>query len=140
MYQAVKDVNASYDALGDLFEIFENFINRLDIYTRMPPSPVMNEIIVKILVELLSTLAKETKEIKRGRLCESIPVCTSFISSSKWCSEDCGVQDEALWRKGCQISSTEAGQTYPGRGKDDRGADPQGRLWPCRAYESSPRR
>jgi hypothetical protein len=32
----------------------------------------MNEIIVKILVELLSTLALTTNEIKQGKLSESI--------------------------------------------------------------------
>jgi hypothetical protein len=32
----------------------------------------MNEMIVKILVELLSTLALTAKEIQRGRLSESI--------------------------------------------------------------------
>jgi len=32
----------------------------------------MNEMIVKILVELLSTLALTTKEIKQGKLSESI--------------------------------------------------------------------
>jgi len=32
----------------------------------------MNDMIVKILVELLSTLALATKEIKRGRFSESV--------------------------------------------------------------------
>ena len=32
----------------------------------------MNEMIVRILVELLSTLASATKEIKQGKLSESI--------------------------------------------------------------------
>jgi hypothetical protein len=32
----------------------------------------MSEVIVKILVELLSTLALTTKEIQRGKLSESI--------------------------------------------------------------------
>src|SRR5579863_7673344 len=66
-YQAVKDVNASYDALADLLESMEHFINRLDIYTRIPSMEAMAEIIVKIMVELLSTLALVTKQIKQKR-------------------------------------------------------------------------
>jgi len=67
-HQAIKDVSASYDALVDLFESTENFLRRLDIYTKIPPTTAMNEIIVKILVELLSTLALATQQVKQGRL------------------------------------------------------------------------
>jgi hypothetical protein len=65
--QATKDVSASHDALIDLLESIENFLNRLNIYTKIPPRPIMTEIIVKILVELLSTLAVATKQMKQGR-------------------------------------------------------------------------
>ncbi|KAH9034816.1 hypothetical protein EDB85DRAFT_959522 [Lactarius pseudohatsudake] len=64
---AIKDVSASYDALVDLFESTENFLRRLDIYTKIPPTTAMTEIIVKILVELLSTLALATQQVKQGR-------------------------------------------------------------------------
>jgi hypothetical protein len=70
-YQAVKDVGASYDALVDLFESIEHFLNRLEIYTKIPSTVAITEIIVKILVELLSTLALATKQIKQGRLSKS---------------------------------------------------------------------
>ena len=33
----------------------------------MPPTPIMTDIIVKIMVELLSVLALATKQIKQGR-------------------------------------------------------------------------
>jgi hypothetical protein len=33
----------------------------------MPPTPVMTDIIVKIIVEILSVLALATKQIKEGR-------------------------------------------------------------------------
>ncbi len=69
--QAIKDVSASYDALVDLFESTENFLRRLDIYTKIPPTTAMTEVIVKILVELLSTLALATKQVKQGRLSAS---------------------------------------------------------------------
>ena len=68
--QAAKGVIDSYDALVNLFESIEHFLNRLDIYTRIPPMPVMDEIVVKITVELLSTLALATKGLKQGRSCE----------------------------------------------------------------------
>jgi hypothetical protein len=71
-YQAVKGVNASYEALVDLLESIERFLKRLDIYFKVSPTPAMTEIVVKILVELLSTLALATKQIQQGRLSGSI--------------------------------------------------------------------
>ena len=65
--QAAKSVIDSYDALVDLLESIEHFLCRLDIYTQVPPSPAMDEIVVKIMVELISTLAVATKELKQGR-------------------------------------------------------------------------
>jgi len=72
MFQAFKDVNASYDALADLLESIERFLARLDIYTKVPPTPAMSDIIVKIMVELLSTFALVTKQIKEKRSSELI--------------------------------------------------------------------
>jgi hypothetical protein len=71
MNQAAKDVIDSYDALVDLFESIEHFLCRLDIYTQIPPSPAMDEMVVKIMVELITTLALATKELKQGRTSES---------------------------------------------------------------------
>ena len=71
-YQAVKGVIGSYDALVDLLELIENFLCRLDIYTKIPPTVGMTEMIVKILVELLSTLAVVTKQIKQGKSSKSV--------------------------------------------------------------------
>ncbi|SRR5216684_8960838 len=61
-----------YDVLADLLESIGHFLNRLEIYTEIPPTDAMSDIIVKILVELLSTLALATKEMKRGKLSESV--------------------------------------------------------------------
>jgi hypothetical protein len=58
--------------LGDLLESIGHFLNRLEIYTEIPPTEPMNEMVVKILVELLSTLALTTKETKQGKLSEFI--------------------------------------------------------------------
>jgi hypothetical protein len=49
-----------------------NFLKRLEIYTTITPTPAMTEIVVKILVQLISTLALATKQVKQGRLSESI--------------------------------------------------------------------
>ncbi len=48
----------------------ENFLRRLDIYTKVPPTVAMTEILIKILIELFSTLALGTQQIKQGRLSE----------------------------------------------------------------------
>ena len=44
-----------------------NFLKRLEIYTTIPPTPILTEVIVKIMVQLLSVLALASKQIKQGR-------------------------------------------------------------------------
>ena len=61
-----------YSALADLLQSIGHFLNRLEIYTEIPPTEAMNEMVVKILVELLSTLALTTKELKQGKFSESV--------------------------------------------------------------------
>jgi len=70
--QTVKDVSSSYDALVDLFESFEKFLNRLCIYTEIPLTQALKNVLVEIIVELLSTLAIATKQVKQGRFSEFI--------------------------------------------------------------------
>ena len=76
MPQAVKNVTESYDGLLDLLGSFESFLCRLEIYTRIPPNEAtaLGGILVKIMVELLSTLALATKQVKQGRISEFVPV------------------------------------------------------------------
>jgi hypothetical protein len=69
--QTAKDVRASYDALVDIFECIENFLRRLSIYTEIPPTPVMTEIVIKIMAELITVLALATKQMKQGRFSTS---------------------------------------------------------------------
>ena len=81
VYQSIKDVSANYDALVDLLESIEQFLNRLDIYIKFPPTvttTAMGVIIVKIMVELLSTIALVTKQIKQNRPRESVLGYLSF--------------------------------------------------------------
>jgi hypothetical protein len=78
--QAVKDVSASYDALVDLFESIGSFLNRLEIYTKIPLTEAMTDIVIKIMVEVLSTLALATKQLNQGRLSEfCLFRCDTFI-------------------------------------------------------------
>ena len=42
------------------------------IYTGITPTTAMTDIIVDIMVEVLTILAMATKEVKRGRLSESM--------------------------------------------------------------------
>jgi len=72
--QAVRDISSSYDTLVDLFASFENFLSRLNIYTGIPSTPALKNVLVKILVELLSTLALATKQVKQGRFSEFVLV------------------------------------------------------------------
>lgn len=92
-YQAVKEVNSSYDALVDLLESIEHFVNRLEIYTKISPTEAMVEIIVKILVELLSTLALVTKQIRQKRPSKSVILGDTSVyrtTRSKICEETLG--------------------------------------------------
>ena len=66
-HQAATGVSSSYDSLVDLFECLGHFLKRLQIYTAVPVTPLMTDIIVKIMVELLSVLALATKQVKQGR-------------------------------------------------------------------------
>jgi hypothetical protein len=55
-----------------LLESIETFLRRLNIYTKITPIAAMTEMVVKIFVELLSTLALATKQIRQGRQSEYI--------------------------------------------------------------------
>ncbi len=96
-----------YNALADLFESIGHFIDRLEIYTEIPPTHSMNEIIIKILVELLSPLALATKELKRGKISECL-IGEEFITRFVKCRESCW---EASWREENGGDGPEAGPT-----------------------------
>ena len=70
--QAFKGVGADFDALAEFLESIQLFLQRLDIYTKVTPTPAMNEIVVKIMVEVLSTLALVTKQMRQGRPSELV--------------------------------------------------------------------
>jgi len=110
MHQAAKGVINSYDALADLLESIEHFLKRLDIYTKIPPTPAMDEIVVKIMVELVSTLALSTKEFMQGRSSES--VLASVVPYSVQLRE---IRQKAFWRRQrCRCNPPEARSAHPG--------------------------
>ena len=64
------DVRASQAILIDIFERMENFFQRLEIYTKVTPTPGMTDIMIKIMADVLSILAIATIEMKQSRMSE----------------------------------------------------------------------
>jgi len=59
----VRDVVASHDTLVRLFERINFFLQRLSIYSEIPLTNDLTELLGKIMAELLSILAISTKEM-----------------------------------------------------------------------------
>jgi hypothetical protein len=53
-----------------LFASFDKFLSRLSIYSEIPLTQALENVLVEIIVELLSTLALATKQVKQGRFSE----------------------------------------------------------------------
>jgi len=70
--QSAKGIISNCDALVDLLESIEHFLNRLNIYIGISPAPAIDEIVVKIWLELISTLALVTEELKKRQSSESV--------------------------------------------------------------------
>jgi hypothetical protein len=68
--QTAKNVRASQDTLLDIFGRIEMFFRRLEMYTEVPLTTEMMDIIIQIVVEVLSILGIATKEIKQSRTSE----------------------------------------------------------------------
>jgi hypothetical protein len=66
--QAAKDSRKSSNTLIDIFERFEMFFRHLEIYTEVPLTKEMMDIISQIMVGVLSILGIATKELKQGRM------------------------------------------------------------------------
>jgi len=96
-------MSAGYDTLVDLLESIQHFLKHLDIYTDIPSRPAMDQIVVKIMMELFSTLALATKMLKQGRPSES--VLPDVVSYSVQHSE---IRKEDSRREGRRGNPTEA--------------------------------
>ena len=117
--QAAKGIISNCDALIDLLESIEHFLNRLDIYTRIPPTPAMDEIVVKIMVELISTLGLVTEELKQRRSSESVLSDTFYFCSASR-SQVC---KEVFQGEGHRSSARETGSSHARRGSDCRSSN-----------------
>lgn len=93
--QAANGVISSIDTLIDVLESIEQYVNRLDIYTQIPLTPTMVEIVVKIIVELISILALVTKELKQRR--SSKRILAAAVPYSARCSK---IRKETSRREG----------------------------------------
>ena len=51
----------------DIFERIEIFFRRLEIYTEVPQTTEMMDLVIQIMVEVLSILGIATKQIKQSR-------------------------------------------------------------------------
>jgi len=96
--QAANGVITSYDILADLLKSIEYFVNRLRMYTETSHSmPEVDEVVVKLMVELISTLTLVTRKLKKRRLRESFlapPVCyLTQRDAVKWIRNFFGVKD-----------------------------------------------
>ena len=127
IFQAVKDVRASQDALVDLFGRMEYFFKRLEAYIEIRPTAVMTDIIVKIMVEVLSILGIVTKEIGQGQMSMYVTVdmsTTAEIRAEKYLKKLIGRMDiEDALRRLDQLTQEEARMAATELLKITRGID-----------------
>ena len=108
VHQAAKGVVDSYGALVDLLEAIEHFLKPLDIYTEVPPTPAMDELVVNTMMELLSTLALATKGLKQGRSSESGLADVLYNSMQRR-----EIRTRDFWRQAYPSSPTEVRSAHP---------------------------
>ena len=106
MHQAARDVRSSTDTLIDIFERIENFFRRLEVYTEVPPTLEMMDMMVKIMVEILSILGIATKEIKQGRTSELY--LYKYGKIDVWFFRK--ISEEIGWKNGYGRCAEETGQ------------------------------
>ena len=110
--QAADGVITSFDTLAEMLESIQGFIDRLRIYVETSHStPALDRTVVKLIVELISTLALVTRKLKRRRSRESFLDDTLLFSTKR------SQMDKEFFRsKGYQQSTSEARSSPPRRG------------------------
>ena len=83
MNQLAKGEVSNFDTLVTWLESVESFICRLSVYTDKNLPPAMVEIVVKIMEELISTLALVTKKLKEKKRGGFIRVLADVLPNSK---------------------------------------------------------
>jgi hypothetical protein len=96
----------------DLFEHLGSFVKRLDIYTKIDLTPIMTDIVVKIMAQLLSVLALATKQISQKRFSKcavtytlSVAQCTTEKFAKKLLGE---TEIEAVLQRLDRLTQDEA--------------------------------
>jgi hypothetical protein len=92
-----------------------NFLKRLEVYMGIPPTPMMTDIIVQIMVEVLLVLALATKQIKQGRFSKYAIIYTLRMAqhtTEKFAKKLLGESDvEAILQKLDRLTQDEARMT-----------------------------
>ena len=73
-------MRASHDALVELLEPMKDFFERLGVYTQIPLTSEMAEVLVKIVAEIFSILSVATREVNRKRASKLLLQYTSYIT------------------------------------------------------------
>jgi len=76
----VRDITASYEALINLFERIQFFLQRINHYTAVQLTPEMTLLLGKIMAQVLSILALSTKEMNQRRISMSFRSMSSFMT------------------------------------------------------------
>ncbi|KAH8983026.1 hypothetical protein EDB92DRAFT_1892080 [Lactarius akahatsu] len=71
LLSAAKGVKASHDALVDLFGRIEDFFMRIKIYVQCSPTAELEEVLVRVVAEVLYILSIMTKEMEQSTASES---------------------------------------------------------------------
>jgi hypothetical protein len=79
----MRDVIASYEALVNLFERTQFFLQRLNCYIAIQLTPEMILLFGKIMAQVLSILALSTKEMKERRISMSFYSVYSFMTNDR---------------------------------------------------------
>ena len=114
--------------------MIEYFMSRLNIYTRTPLTGPIAEIIIKIMVELLSTLTLVMKQINQNRPSKCVVAHIAFVWMG--CSE---TGKEAVRREWDRGSLTKVRSSHPWWGSDNCRTNPQGCLQTHAEYEGGHR-
>jgi hypothetical protein len=103
-----KEVDPSNDVLVELLESIESFLKRLAIYTQVPPTAALDEMVVNIIMELLSTIALATKGFEKERSSASM----SLMCYVRYSMDHSEVDKKTFWRERGRSRTAEARQTH----------------------------
>jgi len=112
---AASELTSNYDGVLELFECLGNFIEHLEICTAITPTPIMTDIIFKVMAELLLVFALATKQAKQGQF----------------------IRKEVIAGEGDRRRAPDTGSIDTVRGSDDRRTDLGCRTRSCGSNQSS---